>query len=310
MKLTVFTALMNYQDDRIKAVAIAELKDPNSDYTGYAARYLVKAEGVAALGILIQGFSNPKEAASGDIGTVIAKEIGIPAVEPLIDALGNDNPAIQQGAKGTLGKIRMQYYEKSEVLAAFKKALKDYPNPTVRIELVGLLEGDAWKPEDVELLIHLLDNSEAPVREFGVRTLRRFKDPRGVDPLIKALSDPELRVAKAAIYTLGNSKDPRAFYPLAQRLNDKRFYGSVAEGLGYLMNDGVAVDPRAADSLIEAMSINDDSLIEPIIERALVAIGKSAVPLLEKALGEGDYRTRQRAARVLEEIRKQLGGVS
>ncbi|GEM_PF-6647675 len=311
IKSAAFNALAHYKDDRIKTLAIAELNNPNSNLIWDAARVLAKSEGINALGALIGGFSNPKKDASDFIQKVIIRDIGVPAVEPLIDALGNNDPAIRQGVANTLtGFLYKGSNHDPAVDVALKKALKEHSNPAVRVEVAKLWEWYNWKTEDFNLLLSLLNDSEKIIRKLGARALGDLKDSRSVDPLINALNDSELEVVYAAMYALSQSKDPRAVYPLAQLLNDPRVdKWSVAVVLRDLMDDGVAVDPRAVDPLIKALAINY-SPINPIIKRALVAIGGPAVPSLKNALNSDDYSTRNAAQEVLNTINEKVGGAS
>lgn len=148
-------------------------------------------------------------------------KIGKPAVEPLIQALKNENAYIRSGASECLGKIKdskavepLIQVLKDEVAAVRKSAVsalgslhsdvaveplvqalkdRDYE---VRYEAAKALMG-IGEPA-VKLLIPALRYADSSVRELAAQILGEIKDARAAESLIKALKDGSLDVQRAA----------------------------------------------------------------------------------------------------------------
>jgi len=105
------------------------------------------------------------------------------AVEPLIQALRDEDESVRAAAANALGRI-----------------------------------GDA---RAVEPLIQALRDSNWRVRAAAAEELGRIRDVRAVKPLIQALRDSNWRVRAAAAEALGRIGDARAVEPLVQALGDE-----------------------------------------------------------------------------------------
>lgn len=108
---------------------------------------------------------------------------GEAAVEPLIEALKNENTNIAKGAAEVLGMIK-------DVRA-------------------------------VEPLIKALEDENDEVRHYAAEALGEIKDGRAVGPLIEALKDENADVVYAAAWSLGIIGDKKAIRPLIETLYDK-----------------------------------------------------------------------------------------
>ena len=168
-------------------------------------------------------------------------EIGKPAVEPLIKALGNEDADVRSAAARTLEKI-----------------------------------GDA---KAVGPLIGLLRDRNADVRWNAASALGEIKDVNAVGPLIGALGDKDMGVQGRAVGALGKIKDARAVEPLIEVLGktDKSNRATAAWALGEI-KDVSAVEPLIValeddDKLVRefaarALGEIGKPAVEPLVELA------------------------------------------
>jgi len=109
---------------------------------------------------------------SGDAAEALGKLKDPRAVEPLIEALKDENPDVRASAEKALEKINPKWRETEEA----KK----------------------WVP----VFISDLKSKSLGTREAAVYALGKLKDPRAVEPLIEALKDKEPEVPPNADYAL------------------------------------------------------------------------------------------------------------
>ena len=141
----------------------------------------------------------------------IVEETGLPAVEPLIAALGDPDLDVRVSAAAALVQISAPGFE--PLIAALKDQNKDVR--AVAAVTLGRI-GDAA----VEPLILALQ--QYPDKRSGVaRILGQIGDPRAVEPLIVALKDQNDYVRQWAAHALGKIGDPRAVEPLSAALKDQ-----------------------------------------------------------------------------------------
>jgi HEAT repeat protein len=117
------------------------------------------------------------------------------AVEPLIDALEDEDEATRRNAAATLGKI-----------------------------------GD---PDAVTPLIEKLNDDDSSVRTEASRALQKIGAP-AVYPLMAALKDNDEEVRRKAAETLGKIGDKKAVSPLVRYLNEGGANAEVIEALSRL----------------------------------------------------------------------------
>jgi len=119
-------------------------------------------------------------------------------------------------------------------------------------------------------------------------------EPDALERLILELKDDRRDVRSRAAYELGKHSDPRAIGPLIGALADNdKFVRSWAAGA--LGKEG----PAAVEPLLAVLA-GEDSSVAYYAALALGEIGDlRAIPPLVKALSEGDYDIRPRAAGVL-----------
>lgn len=174
------------------------------------------------------------------------------------------------------------------------QALKDRDGqvPIAAAEELGRL-GD---PRAVAPLVAALHDREEYIREAAAEALGNL-GTSAVGTLIEALRDPDTTVRGAAIRALGHVGPP-ALPALADTLREpSRFIReAAAEALGHIR------DERTVPVLIHALSDWDDNVRDKAA-RALVHVGKVAVPGLLQALNELEAgAVRQRALWALERL--------
>jgi HEAT repeat protein len=138
-------------------------------------------------------------------------KIGLPAVEPLIKALGDDW-GVRQSAAEALAKIG------SPAVESLIKALGD-EDEDVRKSAAEALGKIIDKAEDVDILIKLLEVDNSDMRRKAAEALAKIGPP-AVEPLLKALGDENRYVRELAAETLGKIGDTRAVDPLIKALGD------------------------------------------------------------------------------------------
>ena len=176
-------------------------------------------------------------------------EIGLPAVDPLITALGDGNPVVRENAVKALGEIGdpcvvesligMLKDDEEKVSKGAVNALEEIGDPRAVEPLIEMLENDIWRiryvvenvliamdnPDIVDLLIVKLQDEDLRNRSRVPDILRRIGDLRAVEPLIHCLNHRIFRYSiNSAALALGEIGDPRAVEPLIEVVNEKDFF--------------------------------------------------------------------------------------
>ena len=141
----------------------------------------------------------------------IVEATGMPAVEPLIAALKDQNKDVRAYAAVTLGQIG------DAAVEPLILALKQYPD---KRSGVAQILGQIGDPRAVEPLIIALKDQNDYVRQWAAHALGKIGDPRAVEPLRAALKDQNEDVRKWAAYALGKIGVP-AVEPLSAALGDQ-----------------------------------------------------------------------------------------
>jgi HEAT repeat protein len=143
---------------------------------------------------------------------VALSKLGAAAVEPLLDALHHNNPAIRAGAVRTLGWIR----DPRAVQLLLNVMCRDDSEDVRLLAQWALVNiGEAV----IEPLIRLLPSPEECLWVYAAEALAKFGDP-AVEPLIAALGDERPQVRMVAATVLGHIGDLRAVEPLIALLQD------------------------------------------------------------------------------------------
>jgi HEAT repeat protein len=143
-------------------------------------------------------------------------EIGVPAVEPLIEVLKDKNPGVRKSVVDALGQIA-----DSSVVEPLISAFRD-KSRTVRrsaVDALALISKDLT----VDALIEALKSNDELVRRNAVYTLGKIGDDRAMEPLFETLKDNRKEVkaeAASEIARLGIRSD-KICVELVKKLADE-----------------------------------------------------------------------------------------
>ena len=227
------------------------------------------------------------------IGLEVAKllvEIGMPAIEPLITALKDEDSTVRTNAEFALKKITGQDFGQDSM--KWKKWWGGNPGDSF-IALLGEENEQTRKyakkmlvqmgKAAVEPLIAALNDKSSDVRNSAAEALVKINDPRAVKPLIAAFKDEnlELQLNASAIILLGNVGDKSITSVLAKIMNDENestwLRQAAATALGKIGGESSFM------ALVEILRSEDEGLVDEA-SQALGVIGdKSAVPYLLEA---------------------------
>jgi HEAT repeat protein len=205
------------------------------------------------------------------------------AVEPLIQALKEENKGIRWNAVGALDKLGWKPEDDIEK-ALYLIAKEEWD------KLVKLGE------PAVEPLIQALKDKDINVRRGAAETLGKTGDARAVEPLIQALKEENEDIRRNAALALGEIGNAKAVEPLIQALKDEDRYVRryTAWALG-------GIGEPAVESLILILKDKDNYFRSRAAE-TLGGIGEPAVEPLIQALKDKDVDVRKIAAETLGEI--------
>ena len=232
-------------------------------------------------------------------------QMGGDAVDPLVERLEDDDPAVRLWAVDFLTRLGPVATPKlctvlrtgsPDARVAAASALASLRDDRAFDAIVPLLSHE--RPDLREIAVHalgaiphervvphlipLLADPSEKVRGAGAAELGTLADERAVDALIQALSDPSPWVREQAAYALGEIRDTRARPHLLKALQDQDEHVRYAAALVL----GSMPDPDLADALIAALS----DAYPPVRRAAAYALGKvgdpRAIPPLLKALSD------------------------
>ena len=146
------------------------------------------------------------------------RQIGQPALQPLLSALQNEDFIYRRNIV-----IALQYFKTPEVADVLIAVLKDDWHWMVRCRAAYSL-GVIKDPRAVEPLIEAMQTDRHwTVRRDTMWALGHIKDPRAVAPLIEVLKTSNERMdLSGAISSLGSINSPRAIQALTDATNDER----------------------------------------------------------------------------------------
>lgn len=218
-------------------------------------------------------------------------EFGDPAVDPLIQALNDENPKIRENSAAALGKIGNE-----RAVQPLIELLGDENNEVQRAAEIAL--GNINEPAVESLVGTMNDQNEIfPIRLATISILGTIGDERAVEPLIQMLGGTD---AVDAATALGEIGEP-AVEPLIDVLEDNnplvRAYAARALG-------GTG-DSRAVEPVIELLNDEDEN----VRSNAAMALGKlddrRAIEPLTKALDDKSNRVRILARSAIDNIKSQ-----
>ena len=147
--------------------------------------------------------------------------------------------------------------------------------------------------DEIDIQIDLLRDPDWVVRREAVVTLGEMADERCVEPIVKALRDGDWQVREAAVEAVAEIGPP-AVDLLIRYLRDWESRKYVIRALGKV-NDERVLDPLK--SMLHNDEFKDDAT------RALVELGKPAVPVLIAALSDKEEFVRKQAILALGAIK-------
>jgi HEAT repeat protein len=224
----VFLALKDPEDDvRIGAcLGLGYLKDPSTfdeitevllddpkiEVRQAAAKALGSTQHPAAVPCLMEALRDPfwwyeREIQAGDLFTAI-EEMGAMAVDPLIEALKDNEGAVRKYAALVLGRIG-----DPRAIEPLGMALYDLHHDVGKASAEALAH---FGVNSFEILVEALDHPEMWIRIHSVDVLPRIKEPRVALVLLEMLKDPEREVKKHVIEAMGKLKDPRTLPTLQE----------------------------------------------------------------------------------------------
>jgi HEAT repeat protein len=219
---------------------------------------------------LIKALSYPRDA---KIRYTAAAALGIvggqPAVNPLINALNDNNIAVRHAAARALGEIR-DIRAINPLIAALKdNTLIDHPFIN---ELIDTQEAPIWalkkigEPTIQPLISALKDNDNVYIG--AVKVLAEIGDKRAVEPLIAILeNDERCFMINRAAAGMGRIKDPRAIEPLiavACRLEDRHRDSHISYAHDYHNND-LTEQEKTHWAVLESLIKFSSVAVKPLI---------------------------------------------
>lgn len=147
--------------------------------------------------------------------------------------------------------------------------------------------------DEIDIQIDLLHDPDWVVRREAVVTLGEMGDERCVEPLVMALRDGDWQVREAAVEAIAEVGSP-AVELLIRYMRDWEARKYVIQAMGKI-NDERVLDPLM--SMLHNDEFKDDAT------RALIDLGKPAVPKLIAALTDREEFVRKQAILALGEIK-------
>jgi len=218
-------------DSRAVPPLMAALQDEDTEVRRRAAMALGRHKDPRSVEPLAAALRDREESVVYVAADALAN-VGRPAVDSLILCLEDDVMLARLGGVLALGQLASRNVRDDRAVEPLIAAMGD-EDPKVRTYAVWAL-GWYRDPGSVPALVEALGDSEAAVRAEAAKALRRSKDARAVDPLLAALEDGDVQVQQNAALTLGQMQERRALPKLVELLKAEdaqiREYAAVALG--------------------------------------------------------------------------------
>ncbi len=206
------------------------LDDPKIEVRQAAAKALGNTQHPKAVPYLMEALRDPfwwyeREVQAGDLFSAIEK-MGAMAVEPLIEALKDNEGAVRKYAALVLGRIA-----DPRAIEPLGMALYDLHHDVGKAAAEALVH---FGVASFEILVEALDHPEMWIRIHSVDVLPKVKEPRVGLVLLEMWKDPEREVRKHVIQAMGGLKDPRTLPILQEIMNnraDREFHALAKEAL-------------------------------------------------------------------------------
>jgi len=285
--------LCRFRTARAAATLVAFMKDR------YVKADLVKLQQTCAVGLADMGSPavEPLLGALGDematfrAGVIhILARIGEPALEPLAKRLDDPNATVRQAAAWALGSDQWTGPAKPKrdevALAALPAKAKD-PVPAVRQAALWAM-GKVGKPETFDVVAAGLKDDNGGVRRAAIEALGQLGEKRAVELVAPFLGDGDQGARQKAAQALARIGDPEAMGPLARSINDETT--SLNELLERLIKEGKLLkggrqNPRNRLTAEESRQIglhrDARDFMRSAIEEIQTKSGRKAPPLVE-----------------------------
>lgn len=207
VRIAACEALGQFKDpDTFDELANVLLDDPKIEVRQAAVKVLGETRHPAAIPFLMESLRDSfwwfeREQSVQDLLSAI-ENMGEPAVEPLIEALGDREGTVRKFAAMILGKLR-----DVRAMEELGMTLYDLHHEVSQAAAEALAH---FGSEAVDTLSEALRHPEAAVREHAVMGLGRIQDARVAPLLIAMLNDPERIVKWQVVKSLGGLPDDRA----------------------------------------------------------------------------------------------------
>jgi HEAT repeat protein len=206
------------------------LDDPKIEVRQAAAKALGSTQHPAAVPYLMEALRDPfwwyeREMQAGDLFTAI-EHMGGMAVEPLIEALKDNEGAVRKYAAVLLGRIG-----DSRAIEPLGMALYDLHHDVGKASAEALVN---FGVTSFEVLVEALDHPEMWIRIHSVDVLPKVKEPRVALVLLEMLKDPEREVKKHVIEAMGELKDRRtlpALQEIVANRSDRELHALAKEAV-------------------------------------------------------------------------------
>ena len=193
------------------------LDDPKIEVRQAAAKALGNTGHPAAVPLLMEALHDPfwwyeREMQAGDLFDAIEK-MGSSVVEPLIEALKDNEGTVRKYAALLLGRIG-----DDRAIEPLGMALYDLHHDVGKVSAEALVN---FGVRSFEILVEALDHPEMWIRIHSVDVLSKIRESRVALVLLEMLKDPEREVKRHAIEAMGELKDPRTL-PALQEIMAQR----------------------------------------------------------------------------------------
>ncbi len=193
------------------------LDDPKIEVRQAAAKALGNTQLPAALPYLMEALHDSfwwyeREYAATDLLAAIEK-MGVAAVNPVIEALGDKEGTVRKFAAILLGKLG-----DPRAIEPLGMALYDLHHEVGKAAAEALTHFGA---SAIDVLTEALNHPEMWIRIHAMEALSQIKDERVAPLLLEMLNDPEREVKKQAIRCLGSLKDQRALPALQEIVSNR-----------------------------------------------------------------------------------------
>ena len=218
VRIAACLALGRFKDpSTFDEIANVLLDDPKIEVRQAAAKALGHTQHPAAVPYLMEALRDPfwwyeREVQAGDLLDAIEK-LGALSVDPLIEALKDNEGAVRKYAALLLGRIG-----DPRAIEPLGMALYDLHHDIGKASAESLVK---FGVNSFEILVEALDHPEMWIRIHSVDVLPKIREPRVALILLEMLKDAEREVKRHVIAAMGELKDRRTL-PALQEIMAQR----------------------------------------------------------------------------------------